>query len=92
MLLRAARMTLAMDRPTGAQLRPAGGALMAGRAVRWFTCAVVPLALLGFGLYLALGDVPLRSLGLGQAEPSQQERRGGDSHETGPSDAVGVHV
>jgi class 3 adenylate cyclase len=28
---------------------------MAGRAVRWLTWAVVPLALLGFGLYLALG-------------------------------------
>ena len=28
---------------------------MAGRTVKWLTWAVVPLALLGFGVYLALG-------------------------------------
>jgi hypothetical protein len=29
---------------------------------------------------------------MGQTEPSQQQGRGGDSHETGPSHAVGVHL
>jgi hypothetical protein len=34
---------------------PSGGELVAGRAVRGLTWTVVPLALLGYGLYLALG-------------------------------------
>ena len=52
------KMTAAIDRPIGAgfggtMARPGG--YMARRAVGWLSWAVVLLALLGYGLYLALG-------------------------------------
>ena len=58
MVVQVARLPLAIGRRQAVariMLRSAGGALMAGRAVRRFGWAVVPLAFLGFGLYLALG-------------------------------------
>jgi class 3 adenylate cyclase len=55
MLMRAANDARKWTGRLAQMPRPAGGALMAGRAVKWLTWVVVPLALLSFGLYLALG-------------------------------------
>ena len=69
------KMTAAIDRPIGAgfggtMARPGG--YMARRAVGWLSWAVVLLALLGYGLYLALGLSSPMVSGLAAFSPTMQ--------------------